>query len=64
VIKNSFVLLHFNNNQILDQFYMVGTQSLSAGGLAVTVSGKACSVVPGRASIVVDSSTEATSFAT
>jgi hypothetical protein len=62
-MKNSFVLLHFNNIQILDQFYMVGTQSLSAGGPAVAVSGKTCSVVPGRASIVADGSTKATSFA-
>ncbi|PMD57894.1 uncharacterized protein K444DRAFT_614826, partial [Hyaloscypha bicolor E] len=43
---------------------MVGTQSLSASGPAVTVSDKTCSVVPGGASIVVDGSTEATSFAT
>ena len=62
-MKNSFVLLHINNIQILDQFYMVGPQSLSAGGPAVAVSGKTCSAVPGRASIVADGSTKATSFA-
>jgi hypothetical protein len=51
-------------SQLLHSSYLIGTQPITAGGAAVTVSGRTYSLISGGSSIVIDGSTIAVGQAT